>query len=198
MTLSDQPEAGVSAPFTEKPSVDPLAGSPVADATGDSRETASSAADEATSADEAIAADQAAGAAAVISSVAPYDPSQTLDTLVETEGGTALGLSPGQARLVGLTAALLAAAGGALFVRNRLRKRRRATAKERLQDRLYLSVSRLIAATMFTVGPLHDRQQPVVARFSPLVVEAILRRKTGATPLLFARASQALPSRKRH
>ncbi len=182
MTLSDQPEVGVSAPSTSKPSVDPLGGSPAAEV----------------SADDATTVDQAAGAAQVISNVAPYDPTQTsLDMLGEDAGATVLGLSPRQAQLLGLVAALAAAAGGAVFVRNRRRQRRRATVRQRLQDRLYLSVSRLIAATLVTAGPLRDRQAPGLARLSPLLVEAILRRKTGATPLLLARASRVLTPRQR-
>src|SRR5262249_11528542 len=108
------------------------------------------------------------------------------------------GLSPRKARLLGISATLVAAVCGVWFVRQRVRQRQqRVSAKQRLQDQLYLSVSRLISAGMFTVGPLHDHHGPALNRLGPLLVEAILRRKTGATPLLVSRASQALPTKKR-
>jgi len=134
----------------------------------------------------------------VTSSVAPFDPSQTsLDTIGEIAGGNALGLSSRKTQLAGLAMALVAAGCGALFVRHRLRQRRRETTLQRLQNQVYMRASRVITATILTVGPMHDRQAPVLSRLSPLLVEAILRRKTGATPLLAARAAQALPPRKR-
>ncbi len=144
---------------------------------------------------EPAASDEAAPASSITPAV------ETANTFPEPigtpAGGGALGLSTRQTQLLGLVAALVAGGCGAMLIRHRIRQRKRASVMQRLQSQAYVSAARLIATTLFVAGPLHDHHNPALDRLSPLVVEAILRRKTGATPLLLQRASRALATRKR-
>src|SRR5262245_41623285 len=131
MTLPDQPAPGISGPTAE----------PAAASAPDQ----SNAAEDASAAESSIAAFGASPAPAA-GSLAAAPAESSFEPLSTARGGGVLGLSSRQAQLVGVVAAVVAGACGAVLIRNRIRQRKRVSAMERLQNQAYLSASRLITA----------------------------------------------------